>query len=169
MSEPTRPSASSAGRAPSARSFTAVLLLIAVAGVGTLAYLTTHRPATPARRIDTTGVLPDARGQLLGDTNAPVEITMFGDFECPGCGHFATVIEPEVRTHLVQPGLARFRFMDFPLSSHPNSLVAHNAAACAGAQNHFWEMHDRLYSSEPPVTEALSFHVDSGIYPSAEA
>lgn len=132
----------------SSRAFVIALVAIAIVGVASLAYLT-NRPKPVAQVIDTTGALPDARGHVMGDSAAPVEIVMFGDFECPGCGQFAVVTEPDVRTKIVQAGLARFRFMDFPLSGHQNTLVAHNAAACAGAQNKFWEMHDRIYHEQP--------------------
>src|SRR5689334_18347462 len=95
----------------STRPFLLALLAIAILGVVGLAYLS-NRPQPQAQIIDTTAVLPEARGQVLGDSSAPVEIVMFGDFECPGCGQFAIVTEPDVRTKIVQAGLARFRFMD---------------------------------------------------------
>jgi protein-disulfide isomerase len=50
-----------------------------------------------------------------------------------------------VRKRIVETGLARFRFLDFPLPQHQNSLNAHLAAACANDQGKFWEMHDRLF------------------------
>ena len=49
---------------------------------------------------------------------------------------------------LVATGEVRFRFMDFPLSSHQNSAAAHNAAACANEQGKFWEMHDAIYRNQ---------------------
>ena len=39
-------------------------------------------------------------------------------------------------------------FYDFPLPQHKNSPGAHNAAACAGDQGKFWEMHDRLFGMQ---------------------
>src|SRR4051794_12549464 len=109
-------------KARSNRPFLMALIAIAIVGVGGLAYLS-NKPRPQAQIIDTTGALPDARGHVLGDSSAPVEIVMFGDFECPGCGQFAVVTEPDVRTKIIQAGLARFRFMDFPLQGHENTLV----------------------------------------------
>jgi protein-disulfide isomerase len=48
----------------------------------------------------------------------------------------------------VDAGLARFRFYDYPLPQHPNALSAHLAAACAGDQNKFWEMHDQIFQNQ---------------------
>jgi protein-disulfide isomerase len=53
-----------------------------------------------------------------------------------------------VRELLVQTGKARFRFFDFPLSMHPNSVPAHMAGACANDQGKFWEMHDQLFQNQ---------------------
>jgi protein-disulfide isomerase len=77
-----------------------------------------------------------------------VKIIEFADFECPGCGNFATVTEPDVRKRIIEPGLANMTFYDFPLPQHKNSRAAHNAAACAADQGKFWEMHDRLFNSQ---------------------
>src|SRR5688500_7741817 len=84
----------------------------------------------------------------MGSITAPVEIVEYGDFECGVCAQFAIVTEPDIRTKLVQTGLARFRFMDFPLNIHPNSVPAHLAAACANDQGKFWEMHDELFRNQ---------------------
>ena len=89
-----------------------------------------------------------AKGYTLGKADAPVQIIEFADFECPGCAHFATVTEPDVRKRLVESGLASFTFYDFPLTQHKNSKPAHNAAACADDQNKFWEMHDRIFAEQ---------------------
>ena len=94
----------------------------------------------------------------MGNPNAPVQIMEFADFECPACGQFATVTEPDVRKRIVETGLASYRFFDFPLTEiHKNTLAASNAAACASDQGKFWEMHDQLYEHQPQwSTEATS-------------
>ena len=122
--------------------------MILLAGLGIIGYLVFQPKPAP---VPTTvrGPLPKAEGHVMGSDSAPVEIVEYGDFECPICGQFATVTEPDVRTRIVNTGLARFRYVDFPLEAHPNSLFAHNAAYCAGAQGKFWEMHDRIYEGQP--------------------
>ncbi|MBK5189543.1 MAG: thioredoxin domain-containing protein [Gemmatimonadaceae bacterium] len=90
-----------------------------------------------------------AEGYLLGNANAPVQIMEFADFECPACGNFSVITEPDVRTRIVNTGLASYRFFDFPLPMHKNSMAASNAAACAADQGKFWEMHDTLFRNQP--------------------
>lgn len=91
-----------------------------------------------------------AEGYLRGNPNAPISIIEFADFECPGCGQFATIQGPDIKTRIVDAGLANFRFYDFPLTSiHQNTLFAHLAAACANDQGKFWEMHDQLFLNQP--------------------
>lgn len=37
-------------------------------------------------------------------------------------------------------------FKDFPLPNHPQAPKAAEAAHCAGEQNKYWEMHDRIFA-----------------------
>ena len=46
-----------------------------------------------------------------------------------GNHQFATITEPDVRSRLVQTGQASYRFYDFPLPQHRNSMAASLAAA----------------------------------------
>jgi protein-disulfide isomerase len=123
---------------------------IVLIGVAALSYVAT-KPKQPARdvaeTIDTTNA-GAAQGHLLGKVDAPVKIVEFADFECPACGDFAVVTEPDVRTRIIDPGLANLTYYDFPLSMHRNSVPASNAAACADEQGKFWPMHDRLFQAQ---------------------
>ena len=53
---------------------------------------------------------------------------------------------PELISRFVDTGMARYVYRDFPLSSHPNAQKASEAAACAGLQDSFWEMNERLFA-----------------------
>jgi protein-disulfide isomerase len=142
-----------AGRKPDAGSrklFGVLIAAIAIAGVGTLGYVLSRPKASsvlvamPAAAGSTeTGV-----GHLEGRADAPVQVMEFGDFECPHCAEFALVTEPDIRTRLISTGIVAFRYFDFPLSGFEHSWTAHIAASCAEDQGKFWEMHDRLYSSQ---------------------
>jgi len=99
-------------------------------------------------QVDTTLPPITNQGHVMGSDSAPLEVVEFGDFECPGCGSFATLTEPDVRARLVNTGRIRFRYMDFPLSMHPNAWPAHLASWCAGEQGKFWEMHDAIFATQ---------------------
>jgi protein-disulfide isomerase len=132
------------------RAFFWLLGVIALIGVAALGYVAT-KPKAAAIDVkniaDTTNAGP-AQGYLMGKVDAPVKILEYADFECPGCAGFATVTEPDVRTRIIEPGLASITYYDFPLTQHRNTLAASNAAACADEQGKFWPMHDRLFQAQ---------------------
>ena len=128
--------------------FYAVLAIVAVAGIGALAYVAT-RPKNVATTVETPAIAAgEAQGYLLGKPDAPVQVIEFADFECPACGQFATLAEPDIRKRLIEPGTISYRFYDYPLPMHKNTWPASNAAACADEQGKFWEMHDQLFDAQ---------------------
>ncbi len=125
--------------------FLGALAVVVLGGGGAIAWVLSNSGATSVA-LDPNAPPPAPAGYVIGSPDAPVEVIEFADFECPGCAHFATLTAPDVKARLVASGQARFRFVDFPLVDiHPNSLAAHNAAACANEQGKFWEMHDKLF------------------------
>jgi len=129
--------------------FLVILGAVAAAGGALIAMQT--RGAGPAPRIVAElppGDAGKAQPYVYGKPDAPVTISEFADFECPACAQFATLTEPDVRKRLADPGLVSFRFYDFPLEQHRNSVLASLSAACAADQNKFWEMHDRIFAGQ---------------------
>jgi len=60
----------------------------------------------------------------------------------------------------------RFVFRHFPLSeAHPHAQRAAEAAEAAGAQGHFWEMHDLLFHNQDALEDAdlLAYAAQIGI------
>ncbi len=132
--------------------FLAALGAIAVAGVGFIVWKTQQPPAAPPivlANVADSALAAKARGYTIGSPDAKVEIMEFADFECPACGSFATITEPDVRKNLVETGLARYTFYDFPLlNAHQNTIPASMAAACADDQGKFWELHDKIFEGQ---------------------
>ena len=132
------------------RAFFWLLGVIALIGVAALGYVATKPKSSSVQAIetaDTTNAGPP-QGYLIGKVDAPVKIVEFADFECPSCGGWATVTEPDVRNRIINAGLANLTYYDFPLTQHRNTLAASNAAACADEQGKFWPMHDRLFQAQ---------------------
>ena len=140
------------------KSFVGVVLVLILAGAGGLAYLASRQHAGPAATIVDPNLPPAvAKGYAMGRPDAPVQILEFADFECPACGNYSVVTEPDVRKRVIEPGLARVTYYDFPLPQHKNTVMASEAAACANDQGKFWEMHDRLFQGQTDWnTEATS-------------
>lgn len=133
----------------SQKNFYAMLgLVAAVLGIFII-YQVTKPKATPeSTQVDTSIPLPKAEGYLMGKEDAPVQVLEFADFECPACGQFYVLTEPDIRTRLIETGEISYRFLDYPLPGHRNTWAASHAAACANEQGKFWEMHDRIFMGQ---------------------
>lgn len=121
--------------------------VVAVVGIAALSWQAS-RPKNVVSRVDPTLPALKAEGHVIGSPTARLEVIEFADFECPGCGQFATITEPDIRTRLINTGLIRVRYMDFPLPIHKNTWDASIAAGCAGEQAKFWEMHDQIFANQ---------------------
>ncbi len=128
--------------------FYAILGLVAAA-LGVFIIYQVAKPKPPdSTVVDPSIPLPKAEGYLLGKEDAPVHVLAFADFECPACGQFYVLTEPDVRQRLVENGEISYRFIDFPLPGHRNTWPASHAAACANEQGKFWQMHDMLFQGQ---------------------
>jgi protein-disulfide isomerase len=84
-----------------------------------------------------------ARG---GGANAPVEIVVFDDLECPYCAKMHAQLFPALldrygsQVHIV--------YRDYPLSQHPWAMRAAVDANCVGAQNApaYWNIVDYVHA-----------------------
>jgi NhaA family Na+:H+ antiporter len=80
---------------------------------------------------------------VAGAPGAPLELVMYGDFQCPFCTAAQPILR-RVRERL--DGRLRFAYRHFPLRElHPDAERAAQASEAAAAQGAFWPMHDALY------------------------
>jgi protein-disulfide isomerase len=94
-------------------------------------------------------VLQVADAPTKGRADAPVTIVEFSDYQCGFCGRHARQTLPEIEREYIDTGKVRYVFRDFPLISiHPQAFRAHEAAACAGEQDKYWEMHALLFENQ---------------------
>src|SRR6476619_3859997 len=92
------------------------------------------------------------RDHIQGLDTAPVTLVEYGDYECPYCGDAYPIIK-QVQKNLGNK--LRFVFRNFPITQvHPHAQHAAEAAETAGAQNKFWEMHDRLYEHQQELSDS---------------
>lgn len=90
---------------------------------------------------------------VLGESEAPVTIIEFGDYQCPFCGRFFSQTEPQIRENYVKTGKAKFVYKDLIIidsfvAGGEESKNSAMAANCAGEQGKFWEYHDLLFETE---------------------
>ncbi len=108
-------------------------------------------PAAAAVPAGATGALPAGALKIRpddpvrGNEKAPVTLVLFSDFQCPFCAN----VEPTLAEVQKQYGdKVRIVWKHQPLSFHPNALPAAEAAEAAREQGKFWQMHDKLFSSQ---------------------
>lgn len=107
--------------------------------------------------------LSRVQGISIGSPQAPVVIYEFADFQCPGCGTFATFTAPLIKERLVETGQVRFVYYDFPLPQHRHAFLAARAARCANAQDRFWDYHDVLFARQSTwsaMSDAVDYFAD---------
>jgi len=82
---------------------------------------------------------------VTGPADAWVTVVEFGDFQCPYCRN----VQPALAEMLAAyPDDVRLAFRHFPLDAiHPRARPAARAAECAFAQDRFFEMAARVFSS----------------------
>lgn len=59
---------------------------------------------------------------------------------------------PQIYDAYIRTGKVELIFLDFPLQMHERALAAAFAAACAGDQGKFWEMHDQLFGHQSQLS-----------------
>lgn len=119
---------------------------------------------TPAADTDTTA-LTFATGATVGDPNAPVTMHIFSDFQCHFCLSFHNDTLPHIMDDFVRTGQVKLVFHDFPrLGTDPSianpddlsveiadpnnqSSAAAQAAMCAGEQDNYLEMSDKIFGN----------------------
>lgn len=102
----------------------------------------------------TASVTVSEQDHVRGTLGAKVTLVEFGDFQCPACGAYETVVRKVLADNA---GSVAFVFKHFPLTqNHQNAFLAAKASEAAALQGRFWEMHDMLYDNQTEWGSALN-------------
>lgn len=96
------------------------------------------------KEIDTQGA------PVEGALEAPIEMVVFSDFECPYCASLVPVLKEVLEKY---PGKVKMVFKNFPLEMHRMATPASLAALAAHKQGKFWPYHDKLFENHKNLTE----------------
>ncbi len=94
-------------------------------------------------------------GFSFGPMDAPVNIVLFSDFQCPFCSQLAKTMRQDLIKKYADK--VHVTFVDFPLSAiHPWARAAAESARCLGGQNPaaFWAFHDWIFEHQKETTPA---------------
>jgi protein-disulfide isomerase len=86
-----------------------------------------------------------AVGPMKGTAGAPITIVEFSDFQCPYCSRAEETVKKVMDAY---KGKIQLYYRDYPLPFHGQAQKASEAALCAGDQNKYWEMHEKLFASQ---------------------
>jgi protein-disulfide isomerase len=109
-------------------------------------------PVAPEKPLRVT--LPLGGSPVLGAATAPLVLVEFTDYQCSFCKRAHDQLIPELKRKYVETGKLRFVSRNLPLHFHPNAEPAAIAALCAGSQNQYWAMRDKLFAVSTNLTRA---------------
>ncbi|NCN95054.1 thioredoxin domain-containing protein [Candidatus Wolfebacteria bacterium] len=84
---------------------------------------------------------------VLGDSNAPLTVFIFSDYQCPFCGKFYQEAEYQIRENYVKTGKVNMVYKDLAFLGQ-ESTDASEAANCAKDQGKYWDYHDAIFEIE---------------------
>ena len=88
-----------------------------------------------------------------GNPRAKVTLVEYTDYGCPFCAQYVAQVYPQIERDYIATNKINYVFKNYPIDQlHPQSFKAHVAAACAGDQHRYWEMHDRLFTDQGNFT-----------------
>lgn len=87
------------------------------------------------------------RAISLGNPEAPVTLTEFGDLQCPVCAAYAEDTLPSIVNRYVREGRLRLVFRNLD-SIGSDSARAARMAGAVGEQDHLWEFIDLMYKNQ---------------------
>lgn len=124
------------------------VIIVGVLVVSTATAMWLYRRAAEPEPANIPSATPDpaAQAHVRGESNAPVTLEEFADFQCPPCG----TLHPDLKKIEEEYG-SRLKvvFRHYPVVSlHKHALQAAHAAEAAGLQGRFWEMHDMLFQNQ---------------------
>jgi protein-disulfide isomerase len=135
--------------------FLTIIIVLILAGVG-LFYWTAPDDA-PAR--DFSDITPVSESDeslvasadfenkptlLIGDPNAPITMTEYGDFKCPSCAQFQQEVGQELRNRYLDNGVINIEYRNYPFLG-PDSGRSARGTYCANDQGVFSAYHDIVF------------------------
>ena len=86
-----------------------------------------------------------ASAPAIGPEAAPIQVVVFGDFQCPFSSRLVPILDRIGRTF---EGKMRLHFKHFPQEFHPQAQATAQAAVCAHEQGKFWDLYRQMFDLE---------------------
>lgn len=133
---------------------------IDIAPQGEFLYLIDQDAATfTSVAVDFVIDIDTAGSPVRGAAEAPINLVVFTDFQCPYCIKLAPVLDQILAKN---QGKVKITFKNMPLQFHEMAEPAARAALAAHEQGKFWEFHDKLFTA-PQLNAAALTSIASGL------
>jgi len=123
-----------------------LLIIPVVIGIIAGMFLAFYPESDNDSKLLTTIKLIENGSPILGDSNAPITVLEWGDYQCTFCYKFHQNTLDTINDEFIKTGKIKLVFKDFPLNG-PDSLLAAEATYCAEDQKKYWQYHDELYKN----------------------
>ena len=123
-----------------------LLAIPIVIGIITGMFLAFYPESENDSKLFTTSKLIENGSPIMGDSNAPITILEWGDYQCTFCYRFHQNTLDIINDDFIKTGKVKLVFRDFPLNG-PDSILAAEAAYCAQDQEKYWQYHNELYKN----------------------
>jgi protein-disulfide isomerase len=123
-----------------------LLAIPIVIGIITGMFLAFYPESENDSKLFTTSKLIENGSPIMGDSNAPITILEWGDYQCTFCYRFHQNTLDIINDDFIKTGKVKLVFRDFPLNG-PDSILAAEAAYCAEDQEKYWQYHNELYKN----------------------
>lgn len=85
---------------------------------------------------------------VFGAPSSKVQLTIFADYQCPGCIWFEKTIGEELFEKYVKTNKITVTYKNFPLTPHKNAERDALSALYALSQGKYWEFNIAMYALE---------------------
>lgn len=92
-------------------------------------------------------------GRIKGDSDAPIKIVEFIDFQCSACAKGAAYLKEKMEDY---PGVIRVEVKYYPLQMHKHGFLSSQYAECASRQGEFWPYQDLLLARQSNWSRLMS-------------
>lgn len=120
---------------------TAIIVTLLVAAGLIYWVASSNSNPTPTQTVE-----PGANDHVLGNLESGNVIIEYADYQCPACASYNPILKAFMEKNKDKVALI---YRHFPLRSiHPNAQLAGQAAEAAHIQGKFWEMTDKIYTTQ---------------------
>ena len=123
-----------------------LLVIPVLIGIIAVMFLAFYPETETNSSLLTASNLIDGGSPIRGNSNAPITILEWGDYQCTFCYKFHQNTLNIIQKDFINTGKVKLVFKDFPLNG-PDSILAAEAAYCAEDQGKYWQYHDEIYTN----------------------